>query len=458
MKYVPHDYQSYATEFILNHPVAAILLQMGLGKSVITLTAMQELFKRREIRKALVIAPLRVARDTWPEEIRKWDHLKGLTYSVAVGTADERRKALALSPQITLINRENVPWLVQHLGNRFDYDMVVIDELSSFKNWEAKRFRALMKVRPGVARVVGLTGTPSPNGYMDLFTEYRVLDMGERLGRFIGRFREAYFTPDRWGNGQVFSWKLRPGAAEEIFRKIGDITVSMKSVDHLKMPECVYNRVPVRLDALEKDCYEALKEELFLRVRTRDGVMEIDAKNASVLCNKLSQMANGAVYTDDGKVAHIHDRKLDALEDLIEAANGNPLLVAYWYQHDIDRIRQRFPDVRVLKSSEDIRDWNAGKIPVAAIHPASAGHGLNLQAGGSTLVWFGLTWSLELYQQTNARLWRQGQKAETMVIHHLVTEGTIDERILLALKNKDRSQESLIDAVKAQIGERRIVA
>lgn len=458
MKYVPHDYQSYATEFILNHPVAAILLQMGLGKSVITLTAMQELFKRGEIRKVLVIAPLRVARDTWPEEIRKWDHLKGLTYSVAVGTADERRKALALSPQITLINRENVPWLVQHLGNRFDYDMVVIDELSSFKNWEAKRFRALMKVRPGVARVVGLTGTPSPNGYMDLFAEYRVLDMGERLGRFIGRFREAYFTPDRWGNGQVFSWKLRPGAAEEIFRKIQDITVSMKSVDHLKMPECVLNNVPVHMDERETAQYETLKEDLFLRVLNRDGIKEIDAKNASVLCNKLSQMANGAVYTDDGKVAHIHDRKLDALEDLIEAANGNPLLVAYWYQHDIDRIRQRIPEVRVLKSSEDIRDWNAGKIHVAAIHPASAGHGLNLQAGGSTLVWFGLTWSLELYQQTNARLWRQGQKAETVVIHHLVTEGTIDERILTALKNKDRSQESLIDAVKAQIGERRIVA
>ena len=458
MKYVPHDYQSYATEFILNHPVAAILLQMGLGKSVITLTAMQELFRRGEIRKALVIAPLRVARDTWPEEIRKWDHLRGLKFSVAVGTADERKQAIALSPQITLINRENVPWLVQHLGNRFDYDMVVIDELSSFKNWEAKRFRALMKVRPSVLRVVGLTGTPSPNGYMDLFAEYRVLDMGERLGRFIGRFREAYFTPDRWGNGQVFSWKLRPGAAEEIFRKIQDITVSMKSVDHLKMPECVLNNVPVHMDERETAQYETLKEDLFLRVLNRDGIKEIDAKNASVLCNKLSQMANGAVYTDDGKVAHIHDRKLDALEDLIEAANGNPLLVAYWYQHDIDRIRQRFPEVRVLKSSEDIRDWNAGKIPVAAIHPASAGHGLNLQAGGSTLVWFGLTWSLELYQQTNARLWRQGQQAETVVIHHLVTEGTIDERILTALKNKDRSQESLIDAVKAQIGERRIVA
>lgn len=451
MKYVPHDYQSYATEFILNHPVAAILLQMGLGKSVITLTAMQELFRRGEIRKALVIAPLRVARDTWPEEIQKWDHLKGMTYAVAVGTVGERSRALSVSPQITLINRENVPWLVEHLGKRFDYDMIVIDELSSFKNHEAKRFRALMKVRPSVKRIVGLTGTPSPNGYMDLFAEYRVLDMGERLGRFITHYREAYFTPDRWGNGQVFSWKLRPGADEAIFRKISDITVSMKSVDHLKMPECVMNNVPVHMDERESALYETLKEDLYLRVLNRDGIKEIDAKNASVLCNKLSQMANGAVYTDDSEVVRIHDRKLDALEDLIEAANGNPLLVAYWYQHDIDRIRQRFPDVRVLKSSDDIRDWNTGKIPMAAIHPASAGHGLNLQAGGSTLVWFGLTWSLELYQQTNARLWRQGQQAETVVIHHLVTEGTIDERILQALKNKDRSQESLIDAVKAQV-------
>ncbi len=451
MEYKPHDYQSYATEFILSHPVAAILLQMGLGKSVITLTAMQELFRRGEIQKALVIAPLRVARDTWPEEIRKWDHLKGLTFSVAIGTAAERRSALAASPQITLINRENVPWLVETLGKRFDYDMVVIDELSSFKNWEAKRFRALMKVRPLVKRIVGLTGTPSPNGYMDLFAEYRVLDLGERLGRFIGRYREAYFTPDRWGNGQVFSWKLRPGAEEAIFGKIKDITVSMKSVDHLKMPGCMMNNVQVHMDEQEANLYETLKDDLFLRVLNRDGVKEIDAKNASVLCNKLSQMANGAVYTDDKRVAHIHDRKLDALEDLIEAANGNPLLVAYWYQHDIDRIRQRFPEVRVLKSSEDIRDWNDGKISVGAIHPASAGHGLNLQAGGSTLVWFGLTWSLELYQQTNARLWRQGQKAETVVVHHLVTKGTIDEQILAALYRKDRTQESLIAAVKAQI-------
>ncbi|MBR0514939.1 MAG: DEAD/DEAH box helicase [Clostridia bacterium] len=476
MQYIPHDYQSYATEFILEHPVSAILLQMGLGKSVITLTAMQELFKRGEIRKTLVIAPLRVARDTWPEEIRKWDHLKGLDYSVAIGSPDERKKALALSRNVTLINRENVPWLVQYLGKRFDYDMVVIDELSSFKNWQAKRFRALMAVRPMVKRIVGLTGTPSPNGYMDLFAEYRVLDMGERLGRFIGRYREAYFMPDRWGNGQVFSWKLRPGADEAIFRKISDITVSMKSVDHLKMPECVMNRVPVYMDPRERDLYETLKEDLFLTVLSKKPQMAerypgavlpvscsaeteglsrrsvqtltIDAKNASVLCGKLSQMANGACYTEDGTVARIHDRKLDALEDLIESANGNPLLVAYWYQHDIDRIRERFPEVRVLKSSEDIRDWNAGKIPVAAIHPASAGHGLNLQAGGGTLVWFGLTWSLELYLQTNARLWRQGQKAETVVIHHLVTEGTIDERILKALEGKNMTQEALIEAVR----------
>ncbi len=444
MKYIPHDYQSYATEFILNHPIAAILLQMGLGKSVITLTAMQELFRRGEIRKALVIAPLRVARDTWPQEIRKWDHLKGMTYSVAVGTADERRNALAVSSQITMINRENVPWLVQYLGKRFDYDMIVIDELSSFKNHEAKRFRALLAVRPKVKRIVGLTGTPTSNGLMDLFAEYRILDLGERLGRFITHYRDMYFMPDRWGNGQVYSWKPRPGAEEEIYRKIGDITVSMKSVDHLKMPECVMNEIPVHMDVLETAQYETLKEQLFLSVK--DGV--IDAKNASVLCGKLAQMANGAVYTENGSVARIHDRKLEALEDLIEASVGQPLLIAYWYQHDIDRIRQRFPEARLLKTAQDMADWNAGKISVGAIHPASAGHGLNLQAGGHQLVWFGLTWSLELYQQTNARLWRQGQQAETVVIHHIITEGTIDRQILGALGRKDRTQEALINAVR----------
>jgi len=312
VKYVPHSYQSYATEFILKNPIAAILLQMGLGKSVITLTAIRELLDSGDVKKILVIAPLRVARDTWPEEIRKWDHLKELTFNVAVGSPEERRAALMAGSEVMIINRENVPWLIEQSGIPFRWDMVVIDELSSFKNWQAKRFRALMKVRPFVRRIVGLTGTPSPNGYMDLFAEYRVLDMGERLGRFIGRYREAYFIPDRWGNSQVFSWKLRPGADEAIYRKISDITVSMKSVDHLKMPECMINEVPVHMDERERKAYETLKEQLFLRVfQTPDGyvaegglegdrealqVYEIDAKNASVLCGKLSQLANGAAY------------------------------------------------------------------------------------------------------------------------------------------------------------------
>lgn len=459
MRYKPHDYQKYATDFILSHPISAILLQMGLGKSVITLTAMKELFERGEISRALVIAPLRVARDTWPEEIRKWDHLQGLTYSVAVGPVEERRAALRREVQIHIINRENIAWMMES-GLPLNYDMIVVDELSSFKSWQSKRFRALMRLRPFVSRIVGLTGTPTGNGLMDLFAEYRVLDLGERLGSFIGRYREAYFQPDKRNAYQVFTWKPRPGAEEEIYRKISDITVSMKSVDFLKMPECIMNTTKVRMDERERKQYETLKEELLLRVPrgtapapqgTVPAGALIDAKNAAALCGKLCQLANGACYTEDGTVARIHDRKLDALEDLIESANGHPVLIAYWYQHDIQRIRQRFPDVRVLRNSQDLADWNKGKIQMAAIHPASAGHGLNLQQGGNTLIWFGLTWSLELYLQTNSRLWRQGQKSETVTIHHIVTEGTIDEQILEALGCKDRTQESLIAAVKAQI-------
>lgn len=459
MRYKPHDYQKYATDFILSHPISAILLQMGLGKSVITLTAMKELFERGEISRALVIAPLRVAQDTWPEEIRKWDHLQGLTYSVAVGPVEERRAALRREVQIHIINRENIAWMMES-GLPLNYDMIVVDELSSFKSWQSKRFRALMRLRPFVSRIVGLTGTPTGNGLMDLFAEYRVLDLGERLGSFIGRYREAYFQPDKRNAYQVFTWKPRPGAEEEIYRKISDITVSMKSVDFLKMPECIMNTTKVRMDERERKQYETLKEELLLRVPrgtapapqgTVPAGALIDAKNAAALCGKLCQLANGACYTEDGTVARIHDRKLDALEDLIESANGHPVLIAYWYQHDIQRIRQRFPDVRVLRNSQDLADWNKGKIQMAAIHPASAGHGLNLQQGGNTLIWFGLTWSLELYLQTNSRLWRQGQKSETVTIHHIVTEGTIDEQILEALGRKDRTQESLIAAVKAQI-------
>ena len=451
MNYQPHEYQQYATDFIIKNPTAAVFLEMGLGKSVIALTAILELcLERFEISRVLVIAPLRVARDTWPAEIQKWDHLKGLTYSVAVGTANERRAALRQKTFVHIINRENVQWLIEDSGIPWQYDMVVIDELSSFKSHQAKRFKSLMKVRPGVRRMVGLTGTPSSNGLMDLWSEFRVLDMGKRLGRFITHYREQFFEPDRRNGMQVFSYRPRAGAEREIYRRIGDITISMRSADYLKMPECVMNTVPVKLDSTEYEVYEEMESKM---VTELDGV-EIDAVNAAALTGKLCQLANGAIYTPDGNTVFFHERKLDALEDLIEGANGKPVLVAYWYKHDLARIQERFK-VRELKSSKDITDWNAGKIPVAVIHPASAGHGLNLQAGGSTLIWFGLTWSLELYQQTNARLWRQGQQAETVVIHHIITRGTVDEDVMQSLSEKDRSQAALMRAVRARVEARK---
>lgn len=451
MHYQPHEYQQYATDFIIKNPTAAVFLEMGLGKSVITLTAILELcLERFEVGRVLVIAPLRVARDTWPAEIQKWDHLKDLTYSVAVGTASERRAALRQKTFVHIINRENVQWLIEDSGIPWQYDMVVIDELSSFKSHQSKRFKSLMKARPGVRRMVGLTGTPSSNGLMDLWAEFRVLDMGKRLGRFITHYREQFFEPDRRNGMQVFSYKPRDGAEREIYRRIGDITISMRSADYLKMPECVMNTVPVRLDSQEFEIYEAMESKM---VTELDGV-EIDAVNAAALTGKLCQLANGAIYTPDRNTVFFHERKLDALEDLIEGANGKPVLVAYWYKHDLVRIQERFK-VRELKTSKDIADWNAGKIPVAAIHPASAGHGLNLQAGGSTLIWFGLTWSLELYQQTNARLWRQGQQAETVVIHHIITKGTVDEDVMRSLSEKDRSQAALMRAVRARVEARK---
>ena len=449
MRYVPHDYQRYATDFILAHPEAAILLDMGLGKSVISLTAIWELcLNRFEIGRVLVIAPLRVARDTWPAEIQKWDHLRGLTYSVVVGTEKERRAALMRSASVFILNRENVQWLVEDSGIPFAFDMIVIDELSSFKSWQAKRFKSLLKVRPDVKRIVGLTGTPSSNGLMDLWAEFRILDLGKRLGRFITHYRDAFFLPDKRNQQQVFTYKPRPGAEEEIYRRISDMTISMRATDHLKMPERVENRVVVRMDDREREIYDRMKADLIVQIKGQ----EIDAVNAASLSGKLCQMANGASYTEDHSVVQIHDQKLDALEDLIEGANGKPLLVAYWFKHDLARIQKRFPQAREIRTSKDITDWNAGDIPVALIHPASAGHGLNLQAGGNTLVWFGLTWSLELYQQTNARLWRQGQTAGTVIIHHIITEDTIDERIMDALERKDKTQSALIDAVKAQLG------
>lgn len=447
MIYNPHSYQDYSTKFIIDHPVSAILLSCGLGKTVITLTAVKELmFDRFEVRKPLVIAPVRVAANSWPDEIGKWDHLKDLTYSVAVGTEAERRRALLAEADIYIINRENVTWLVEKSGLPFDYDMVIIDELSSFKSHQSKRFRSLLKVRPKVKRMVGLTGTPASNSLMDLWAEFRLLDMGARLGRYIGQYRRDYFTPDKRNAQIIFSYKPLPGAEKAIYKKISDITISMKSADYLKMPDLFINEVPVHLSSSERSLYDKLKRDMVLSLKGK----EIDAVNAASLSNKLLQMANGAVYTEDGETVRIHERKLDALEDLLEDANGRPVLVAYWFKHDLERIKSRF-SVREIKTGADIADWNQGKIPVAMIHPASAGHGLNLQAGGSTLIWFGLTWSLELYQQTNARLWRQGQK-ETVVIHHIITRGTIDEDVMAALRRKEKTQDSLIDAVKARLG------
>lgn len=447
MQYNPHEYQTYAINFILEHPVAAVLLEMGLGKSVITLTAIYELMLNRfEVQKVLVIAPLRVARDTWPTEIEKWEHLKGLTYSVAIGTEAERLAALRRPAHLYLINRENVDWLITKSGIPFDFDMVVIDELSSFKSHAAKRFKSLLKVRPTVKRMVGLTGTPSSNSLMDLWAEFRLLDMGQRLGRYITHYRNNFFVPDKRNQQMVFSYKPKPGAEDAIYRLISDITISMKSADFLKMPECIINEVPVSLSEKEWSVYQALKEDMVVDFKDE----EIDAVNAAALSGKLLQMANGAVYNEEKEVIRIHDQKLDALEDLIEGANGKPVLVAYWYNHDLQRIKNRF-SVGEIKTSQDIKDWNNGEIPVAVIHPASAGHGLNIQFGGSTIIWFGLTWSLELYQQTNARLWRQGQN-DTVVIHHIIAKDTIDEDVIKALRKKEKIQSALIDSVKARIG------
>lgn len=447
MNFSPHNYQSYAIDYIETHPVAAVLLDMGLGKTVISLTAIADLlFDSFEAHRILVVAPLRVARDTWPAEISKWQHLKHLTYAVAVGTVKERKAALSAGADITIINRENLGWLIDSSGFEFDYDMVIIDELSSFKNHKSKRFQSLMKVRPKVKRIIGLTGTPSSNGLMDLWAEFKLLDFGERLGRFITHYRNNYFIPDKRNGEIIYSYKPMPYAEDAIYRKISDITISMKSTDHLQMPELITSQYEVQLSKDEEQRYEELKADFILELP--EG--EITAANAASLTGKLSQLANGAIYDDEGNIVEFHDRKLDALEDIIESANGKPLLVAYWFMHDLQRIKKRF-DVREIKTSKDIIDWNNGDIPVAVIHPASAGHGLNLQAGGSTLIWFGLTWSLELYQQTNARLWRQGQSSGTVVIEHIITKGTIDERILKALSLKEVSQNALIDAVKANL-------
>lgn len=416
---------------------------------MITLTAIRNLLIEGTVNKVLVIAPLRVAKCTWPDEISKWEHLRDITYSVAIGTASERTKAIKKSVDIVIINRENLDWMINKSGVSFNFDMIVIDELSSFKSYSSKRFKALLKVRPHVARIVGLTGTPSSNGLMDLWAEFRILDLGERLGRYISRYRLKYFVPDKRNANIIFTYKPLPNAEKEIYKEISDITISMKAIDYLDMPEKMINEVVVELDKNERLIYDTLKKQMVVSI---SDIEEIDAKNAASLSGKLLQMANGAVYTDEREVLKIHDKKLDALEDLIEQANGKPVLVAYWFKHDKERIMKRFK-AREILTENDIRDWNNGKIEIGIIHPASAGHGLNLQQGGSTLIWFGLTWSLELYEQTNARLYRQGQN-ETVIIHHIIAKETIDENIIKALERKGKIQDALINAVKANLKER----
>ena len=442
-----HKYQKYCVDFIKTHPISVLLLDMGLGKTVTTLTALNDLLLDEfAVSKVLVIAPLRVAKETWPTEAEKWPHLQHLSMSTVLGSAAERERALQTKSLIYVINRENVPWLVDHYMSRrlrWNFDCVVIDELGSFKNSKSQRFRQLRKIRPFVKRWIGLTGTPASNGLMDLWSEIGLLDGGERLGRFITRYREAFFRPVATDPNThiVYSYAPLPGAEDAIYRRISDIAVSMKAVDYLEMPECVYVNHKVHMNEQECALYDTLKRDMVVSL---DG-SDIDAINATSLSQKLIQMSNGAVYDEDRNVCNIHNHKLDMLEELIEAANGQPVLVAYWFKHDRERIMRRFRQAADINVSE----WNAGRMPVALIHPASAGHGLNLQAGGHILIWFGLTWSLELYQQTNARLWRQGQR-QTVTIHHIITAKTIDSRVLRALKQKATTQEKLIEAVKAE--------
>lgn len=448
MNYNPYDYQQYATNFIVAHKEAVLLLDVGLGKTVITLTAIKELLDIKEAKRILVIAPLRVAKITWSDEIKKWDHLTDLSYSVVVGTERQRLKALEKDANIYIINRESVEWLIHKSYKKFNYDMLVIDELSSFKSYSAKRFKALMNMRYRLNRVVGLTATPSSNSLMDLFSEYKLIDGGLRLGQFITHYREKYFDPDKRNANVIFSYKLKPFAEKQIYSKIEDITISMKAVDYLKMPPIIYNEIKVELDSKDRKIYDILKKDMIVALEDK----EIDAMNAASLSNKLLQMANGSVYGEEQEVIHIHDKKLDALEEIVEAANGNSVLCSYWYKHDLERIKARFGDKCVeINSEASIRKWNKGDVQIGLIHPMSAGHGLNLQSGGSILVWFGLTWSLELYQQTIGRLYRQGQ-TKSVIIHHIISKNTIDESVMIALKNKEVNQEALIRAVKAEVG------
>ncbi|GLB61760.1 DEAD/DEAH box helicase [Cytobacillus sp. NCCP-133] len=451
MRYKPYHYQAYATQWIIDKKKSALFLEMGMGKSVSALTAILELmYDYFDVAKVLVIAPLRVASTTWEEEVEKWDHLKELRISKVLGSEKQRVSALYKKADVYIINRENVIWLVDWFDSDWPFDMVVIDELSSFKSSKAQRFKSLKKVRPFIKRLVGLTGTPAPNGLIDLWPQIYLLDGGERLGKTVTGYRERYFLPDKRNQMIVYTWKLKDGAEDAIYEKLSDICVSMKAKDYLELPERIDNVIPVELPKKVKEQYDRLEKELILSIEEADVL----AGSAAVLANKLLQVANGAVYDEDGNVKHIHDEKLKALDELVEVASGKPVLVFYCYQHDKDRLLKHLKKLKpsLLQSDKDIKDWNRGKVQVLLAHPASAGHGLNLQTGGNIIIWFGLTWSLELYQQANARLWRQGQK-QTVVVHHIIAKDTIDERVMKALEDKDVSQAALIEAVKARMNQ-----
>ena len=451
MIYKPYHYQAYATQWIIDKKKSALFLEMGMGKSVSTLTAILELlYDYFDVAKVLVIAPLRVASTTWEDEVEKWDHLKDLRISKVLGSEKRRVAALYKKADVYIINRENVTWLVDWFDSDWPFDMVVIDELSSFKSSKAQRFKSLKKVRPFIKRLVGLTGTPAPNGLIDLWPQIYLLDGGERLGKTVTGYREKYFLPDKRNQMIVYTWKLKEGAEDTIYEKLSDICVSMKAKDYLELPERIDNVILVELPKKAKEQYDRLEKELILSIEEADVL----AGSAAVLANKLLQVANGAVYDEDGDVKHIHDEKLKALDELMEAASGKPVLVFYGYQHDKDRLLHHLKKLkpRLLQTDQDIKDWNQGKVQVLLAHPASAGHGLNLQTGGNIIIWFGLTWSLELYQQANARLWRQGQK-QTVVIHHIIAKDTIDERVMKALEDKNVSQAALIEAVKARMNQ-----
>lgn len=445
--FVPRPYQQYAIDRVLENPCQALMMDMGLGKTAVMLTAMQELlYDRFEVGRVLVIAPLRVAGATWTDECAKWKHLKGFTCSRVLGTLKDRIRALNTKADFYIINRENVPWLVLYYGRKWPFDMVVIDESSSFKNPSSKRFKALRKVRPYIRRLVELTGTPAPNGMLDLWSQVYLLDGGDRLGKSMRSYRARFFTPGRRKGYVVYDWNITEEARAEILELISDVCVSMKSEDYLVLPPVVHNVVKVVMGSGQMAKYRQLEKEYVMELSGE----ELIATSAAAVSNKLLQLANGSVYNSDGSVLDLHDGKIEALKEIAECNAGKSVMVLYWFRHDLAKIMKHFPEAVQLKDGQDIRDWNEGRIGMLLVHPASAGHGLNLQHGGHIIVWYGLTWSLELYQQANKRLHRSGQE-HAVIINHLVTEGTIDEDVMASLKLKGEGQDAMLEAVKARI-------